>query len=184
LDITLLVEILGLAVALAMDAFAVSCGVGLAIKQPTGRQKFRLSWHFGLFQFLMPLVGWAAGHGLSDLISGFGKWLAFAILLLLGAKMSIDGLLARPVSYSSDPTRGASLVLLSIAVSIDALAVGFSLSLLGIGVFWPSIVIGLIAGGFTLVGLRLGASLAGRFERAALITGGVILIAIGIKSLF
>jgi putative Mn2+ efflux pump MntP len=183
LDITFAVEVLGIAVALAMDAFTVSCGVGLILGESSGRQQFRLSWHFGFFQFLMPIVGWLVGYAIAGLVSAFGKWLAFVILLLLGLKMIWSAAKRTPISNAADPTKGISLIFLSLAVSIDALAVGFSLSLIEVGVFWPSVVIGIVTSMFTLAGLRLGRALAGRFERPAMLAGGLILIAIGIKIL-
>jgi putative Mn2+ efflux pump MntP len=183
-DVVFAVEVLGIAVALAMDAFTVSCGVGLILRDVSGRQQFRLSWHFGFFQFLMPIVGWMAGYGIAGPAGAFGKWLAFAVLLLLGLKMIWSATKRTPISGAADPTRGISLVLLSLAVSIDALGVGFSLSLIEVGVFWPSVVIGIVTSMFTLVGLRLCRVIGSGFERPAMIVGGLILIAIGIKILF
>lgn len=184
MDIMFGLEVLGIAVALAMDAFAVACGVGLILGKPSKRQRFRLSWHFGLFQFLMPIAGWIIGYGIAGLVSSFGKWTAFAVLLLLGMKMIRSAVTHRPVSGAPDPTKGASLVFLSFAVSVDALAVGFSLSLIRAGIIWPSVVIGLVAATFTLLGLWLGTALAGKLDRPAMLIGGLILIAIGIKILF
>ncbi len=116
--------VLGIAVALAMDAFTVACSVGMLLGIPSKRQKFRLSWHFGLLQFLMPLIGWALGSGLAGFVASFGKWLAAGILVLLGLKIILSAVRNRDMAFASDPTRGLSLVFLSFAVSIDALAVG------------------------------------------------------------
>ncbi len=176
--------VFGIAVALAMDAFTVACGVGMLLGIPSGRQKFRLSWHFGLLQFIMPLLGWAVGSGLAGYLANFGKWLATGILILLGLKIIVSAVRNRRVSFAADPTRGLSLVFLSLAVSIDALAVGISLSLMRVGVLWPSVVIGVVAGVFTLAGMRIGRALARRSRRVAMVIGGAILIAIGIKIVF
>lgn len=184
MDLYFTFSVLGIAIALAVDAFTVACGVGLMLGDPSRRQSFRLSWHFGLFQFLMPLIGWGIGSGVAGVLTHYGKWLAFAVLAALGAKMILGAVRNRSLSFASDPTRGVSLIILSIAVSIDALGVGFSLSLIEVGVLWPSIVIGVVASLFTLLGLHLGRIISKRFEKTAMIIGGLVLVAIGIKFLF
>jgi putative Mn2+ efflux pump MntP len=176
-----IVEIVGLAIGLAMDAFAVAVAVGAALPRLTVRHYFRLGFHFGLFQALMPIVGWLAGRHVAEHTAAWDHWLAFGLLLFVGGKM----VLARPEEGRSgaaaDPTRGWSLVVLSIATSLDALAVGFSLALLGVAIVGPAAIIGGITGALTLAGMgagrRAGAWLGRWTEKA----GGVILIGIGIK---
>jgi len=174
-------EIVGIALALAMDAFAVALGVGAALGRPKGRQFFRLAWHFGLFQFMMPIVGWGAGRYVADFTGGFDHWVAFALLVFIGAKMIWEAVRSHDRRRSADPTRGLSLVALSVATSIDALAVGLTFAFLGVRVWEPAVVIGVVAGVLTLVGLAVGAGAGRLFGRWAEVAGGCVLIAIGVK---
>jgi putative Mn2+ efflux pump MntP len=179
-----LLALLGIAVGLAMDAFAVSIGIGLRAQHVSPRTTLRLAWHFGFFQFLMPVLGWIAGMSVARWISGFDHWIAFGLLAAVGGKMIYEALNGDDEQRAAkDPTRGASLVVLSIATSIDALAVGLSLALLGIEVWYPAIVIGVVAFAFTAVGLHLGRRFGTLFGQRMEILGGVILIGIGVKIL-
>jgi putative Mn2+ efflux pump MntP len=177
--------ILGLALALAMDAFAVSLGLGLSLKPVTGGQTFRLAFHFGLFQFLMPVVGWAAGESLIRYIEKYDHWVAFALLLGVGGKMIFESLRPEkePGFKRSDPTRGASLLVLSVATSLDALAVGLSLAALHVDIIFPALVIGVVAFAMTVLGMKIGPALGKIIGRRAELLGGVILILIGLKIL-
>jgi putative Mn2+ efflux pump MntP len=176
--------VMGIALALAMDAFAVALATGMVLRRVSGRQAFRLSFHFGLFQFLMPVIGWLAGRTIATRIATFDHWIVFALLMAVGGKMIKDGL-QRPSDEvtSADPTKGRSLIILSVATSLDALAVGMSMALLGVGIVFPSIVIGIVAAALTLVGLRLGRVLGQRFGHRMAIVGGVVLVAIGVRIL-
>ena len=115
-------NLLALAVALAMDAFAVAVAAGLAIKLLTKRHVFRLAFHFGLFQALMPTLGWTAGFALHRIIAAFDHWIAFGLLAFVGGKMIRDAFFGaeETLDASRDPTSGWSLVVLSVATSIDA----------------------------------------------------------------
>jgi putative Mn2+ efflux pump MntP len=179
-----LLSLLALAVALALDAFAVAVAVGAALKAVSGRQTFRLAWHFGLFQALMPILGWAAGRTVSGLLQAADHWVAFGILAFVGARMAA-GAFREQEARESDPTRGLTLLLLSIATSLDALAVGLSLSLLDVSIWWPATVIGVVAAAFTAAGLQAGrlAGSAARIGRWAELGGGVVLLLIGVKIL-
>jgi putative Mn2+ efflux pump MntP len=176
--------LLGIAVGLAMDAFAVALGVGLTLATVTRRQAFRLAWHFGLFQFLMPVLGWLAGRTVERQIAAVDHWIAFALLAGIGGKMLYesgrDGAEARA---AGDPTRGWSLLVLSVATSVDALAVGLSLGLLRVRIWYPAAVIGVVAALLTAAGLRLGKRLGAIFGRRMEALGGVVLLAIGVKIL-
>lgn len=178
-----LIDILMIAVALAMDAFTVALGVGLHLSargRVAPRQYFRLSFHFGLFQFLMPIVGWAAGTTVRQYIDAYAHWVAMILLWYIGVKMIREG--RKSDKYArEDPTRGMSLIVLSVATSIDALAMGLSLALLGVGIVYPSLVIGVVAAAFTLTGLFLGRWLGDRWRSKIAVLGGLILIGIGIK---
>jgi len=175
--------IVGLALALAMDAFAVSLGLGLSLRPASSGQTFRLAFHFGLFQFLMPVLGWAAGETLIRHIEKYDHWVAFALLLGVGGKMIFKSLKPEPSleSKRSDPTRGISLLVLSVATSLDALAVGLSLAALRVDIVVPAIVIGSVAFAMTALGMKIGPTLGRIIGRRAELLGGAILILIGIK---
>lgn len=178
------VTLFGIAVALAMDAFAVALGTGMALERLTGRHLFRLGFHFGLFQALMPVIGWLAGLTVQRWIADYDHWLAFGLLGFVGGKMIYEAVHGGDEEESSsDPTRGLSLVLLSVATSIDALAVGLSLAMLGIGIWMPALVIGLVAGAFTVAGMLLGRRVGATWGPRVEVFGGLVLIAIGLKIL-
>jgi putative Mn2+ efflux pump MntP len=179
-----LLTLLGIAVGLAMDAFAVSIGIGLGSPKVGGRTTMRLAWHFGLFQFLMPVIGWLAGLSVERWISGVDHWIAFGLLAAIGGHMIYEALWGdADARAAKDPTRGASLVVLSVATSIDALAVGLSLALLGVEIWWPAVVIGIVAFAFTAAGLHIGRRFGALFGRRMEVVGGIILIAIGARIL-
>ncbi len=176
--------LLGIAVGLAMDAFAVAIGVGLTLERVSPRQVFRLAWHFGLFQALMPILGWLAGISIEAWISPLDHWIAFGLLAAIGGKMIYEAIRDQPEKETAaDPTKGLSLVVLSVATSIDALAVGLSLAVLGVDIWYPAVVIGLVASAFTIVGMGLGQRFGALLGRRMEIVGGLILIAIGVKIL-
>ena len=177
------ITLLGLALALAMDAFAVALGTGAVLRQLTGRQLFRLSFHFGLFQALMPVIGWLAGQTIVQWVSSWDHWLAFSLLALVGGRMIYEACSADEKVDDRDPTKGLSLVLLSIATSIDALAVGFSLSIIGVSIWMPALVIGLVAGVLTVIGMLMGGRIGARWGSRVEILGGLVLIAIGTRIL-
>lgn len=175
--------LLAIAVGLAMDAFAVAIGAGLQLCQVTKRQTFRLAWHFGLFQAFMPVLGWLAGLTLVEYIEPVDHWIAFALLAFIGGKMIYEALKDEGETDRCDPTKGWTLVMLSVATSIDALAVGLSLAVLGVDIWYPAIVIGIVAGVLTIVGLQLGTRFGALLGRRMEIAGGIILIGIGVKIL-
>lgn len=177
--------ILGIALALALDAFAVSLGLGLSLKPATGGQTFRLAFHFGLFQFLMPVIGWGVGETIIRYIERYDHWIAFALLLGVGGRMIFESFKPEKESDSarSDPTKGVSLLVLSIATSLDALAVGLSLAALHVAIVYPAVIIGLVAFGMTVAGMKLGPALGKVIGRRAELLGGLVLIFIGIKIL-
>ena len=177
---------LALAVALAMDAFAVSIASGVALKSVSPRQTFRLAWHFGLFQALMPVIGWGAGLTVRSRIEAFDHWIAFGLLLFVAQGMLRSAFKGEaPDENTKDPTKGMTMVMLSVATSIDALAVGLSLSMINVSIWTPALIIGLVAGAFTTAGMHLG-KLIGRvsqLSRWAEMAGGIVLLAIGLNIL-
>ncbi len=175
--------ILMIAVSLAMDATAVCLGVGTTEHATGGRARFRLAFHFGLFQFLMPVAGWFAGITIAPLVSAFAPWLSFGLLAFVGGRMIRSGLDPNSDCYPDDPTRGWTLVMLSVATSIDALAVGMSLALQNVTVWFPAVVIGVVTSSLSLAGLLFGNQLGQRFGKRMEILGGVVLIIIGLRIL-
>jgi len=177
-----ILTLLGIALALAMDAFAVALGTGMSLAALTGRHLFRLGFHFGLFQALMPVVGWLAGLSVQQQVAAWDHWIAFGLLVFVGGKMLKEAFAAEEhKAQASDPTRGMNLVVLSVATSIDALAVGFSLSLLGVAIWWPALVIGLVAGVLTVAGMLIGRRAGDHWGPRVEILGGLVLIGIGVK---
>ena len=180
------INILLLAVALAMDAFAVSIAAGVTLKSVSPRQTFRLAWHFGLFQAMMPVIGWSAGLTVRSHIEAFDHWVAFGLLLFVAQGMLRSALKGdADEADPKDPTRGMTMVMLSVATSIDALAVGLSLSIVNVSIWTPALIIGLVAGAFTTVGMHLGKIIGSvaSLSRWAELTGGIVLLAIGLNIL-
>ncbi|MGD9289322.1 MAG: manganese efflux pump MntP family protein [Desulfobacterales bacterium] len=182
----ILFNIIAIAAALSMDAFAVSVATGATLKHISARQTFRLSWHFGLFQAMMPVIGWSAGLSVRTLIESFDHWVAFGLLALVGTNMIREALRPKaPDETKKDPTKGISLVMLSVATSIDALAIGFGLSMLNLNIWISAIIIGLVAGLVTMVGIHLGEKLGSvlLLKQCSGVIGGIILLAIGVNIL-
>lgn len=175
--------LLGLSVGLAMDAFAVAIVVGMTVDTVTPRHVFRLGFHFGLFQFMMPIIGWLAGAELAEHLGQYDHWAAFALLAYVGGKMLWEAWSEEEAKSESDPTRGLQLVTLSVATSIDALAVGMSMALIGVSIWFPSVVIGVVAAGLTCLGITFGARIGARWGRWAEVVGGIVLILIGLRVL-
>jgi len=175
--------LIGLALALAMDAFAVALGTALTLPRLTGRHLFRFGWHFGLFQALMPILGWFAGLTVQSWLAPVDHWVAFGLLAFVGGRMIREARQGEATALRSDPTRGWSLIMLSIATSIDALAVGLSLAMLKVSIWIPALVIGLVAALLTVLGMLLGRRLGERWSDRVAICGGLILIGIGVKIL-
>lgn len=173
-------EVLLVAISMAMDAFAVCLVAGSLNKASSARPAFRLSFHFGLFQFIMPVLGWLAGWTVEPLIRGYDHWIAFGLLAFVGLRM-IQAAMQGEEMQPSDPSRGWTLVVLSVAVSIDALAVGLSLGVLGLSVWYPALIIGLVTGLLSLLGLRLGQQFGSKLGKPVEIVGGLVLIGIGLR---
>lgn len=178
-----IITIFLLAVGLGIDAFSVAIGIGAANRKKSWTPVLRLSLAFGLFQFVMPLIGWLAGSTVVDMIQAFDHWIAFALLAIVGGKMIWEGFEKESDEEESDQTRGWPLLLLSIATSIDALAVGFSFSLLKTPILFPAAIIGVVCFVMTAVGMIFGKGLARIFGKKVEIIGGLVLIGIGVKIL-
>ena len=178
-----LLSIILIAAALAMDAFSVSVSAGIIIKDPDFRHYFRLSFHFGFFQFIMPIAGYLAGIHIETYISNYDHWIAFALLSFIGIKMIRESFSKEERGIDKmDPSRGINLIILAVATSIDALAVGLSIGVLNKPILFPSIIIGVTCSLFSIIGIRIGRKISSISKKAEII-GGVVLILIGIKIL-
>lgn len=181
-----------LALALSADAFAVSAASGVRIQQVRFAQAFRMAACFGFFQAIMPMIGWLLGYTVRDYIEQFDHWIAFGLLAFIGlhmfweARESGDCCSESSTEDDKDPTKGKVLMILGIATSIDALAVGLSISVLKDPIVVPALIIGLITFCISFFGVYLGAlsSKNSFVSKYASIIGGVMLIGIGVKILF
>lgn len=180
------VELLFVAVGLSMDAFAVSVCKGLGMRSVRWRQAAVIALFFGLFQALMPVIGWLLGTQFSRFVEPVDHWVAFVLLAAIGAKMLWDAF--------HEPDEGQScsvdqrldlreLLLLAVATSIDALAVGITFAFLGVDILLASVLIGLTTFILSFAGVWIGCQFGSRFERGATVAGGVVLIGIGLKIL-
>jgi putative Mn2+ efflux pump MntP len=192
-------ETILIAVGLGMDAMSVSAAIGVKWHGP--RQKFRLAWHMGVFQFAMPLAGWLLGAAMAGVVQSVGTYVASGLVFLLGLKMLWEALKTHPGEvaedaehavadvlhrHPKDPTRGWSLLVLSVATSIDALVVGVSLALqdaAGWGIWAAAGVIGMVAAAMALIGVVLGKRIGRAIGRPAEIAGAVVLMGLAVSFL-
>ena len=170
-----------ISIGLAMDALAVSLGIGTAGQIPTLRGKIRLAAHFGIFQSGMTALGWLAGETIVHYVKGFDHWIAFALLGYVGINLIRAGFDKDGKAFEQDPSTGKVLVMLSFATSIDALAVGLSIVFLKIPILLSVVMIGLVALLLSAVGLFAGIHLGETFGKRMEILGGLILLGIGIR---
>lgn len=178
-------EVLVIAIALAMDAFAVAVATGLRLRCSMG-QTLRMATAFGGFQFVMPVIGWGLGLSVRSYIEGFDHWVAFIMLAFVGGKMIYESFKSEE-NECIDPTKGLTLLMLAIATSIDAMAVGISLAVLQIDIWYPAVVIGLVCFIITAVGMHIGRLVIrgdSTLAEKANFAGGVVLVAIGIRILY
>ncbi len=179
-------EITLIAIALGVDAAVVAISSGIGLPTVTWRHVFRLAWHFGFFQGAMIAVGALAGYSISGWMGAWDHWVAFGLLALVGGRMIWNAVRHDHESAAKpDPTRGFTLVLLSLATSIDALAVGVSMSLMDRPILVSALVVGVVAGAMTVGGVRLGqfvkrAMVVGQWAEAV---GGLVLLGIGARIL-
>jgi putative Mn2+ efflux pump MntP len=176
--------LIGIAVGLSMDALAVSVTNGIMIKKLQVKHAFRIAFSFGFFQAIMPLIGWAAGITFSTYIKSFDHWVAFGLLLIVGSRMIWESYQS---SKSDEAMRNClhfpTLLALSIATSLDALAVGVSFAFLDMTIWIPILVIGFITFVICFIGVLLGNKLAPILGNKLGIIGGLVLIGIGINIL-
>ena len=174
-------SLLGLAFALATDTFAVAIVTALTPQRITARHRFRLGFHFGLFQGLMLLLGWLFGSAAYAFLFISNHWIAFGLLAFVGGRMIWGAMQAQAPCVLPDRTRGWDLVLLSVATSLDALAAGLSLAMIHVAIMAPTIVVGAVAAAATLLGMGIGRRIGSLWGQRVELVGGCILIAIGIR---
>ena len=182
-----LVEFLLLGVGLAMDAFAVSICKGLAMRKVNKKQAVVIALFFGGFQAIMPIVGWFLCKGFQNYIEAFDHWIAFALLAFIGMKMIIETLSEKEedvvVEKMDPPLDMKEMLMLAIATSIDALAVGISLAALDRPIVESATIIGVVTFIISIVGVYIGNFFGNRYKKRAELAGGLILVLIGVKIL-
>lgn len=175
--------VLLVALGLSMDAFAVAVASGVASRRIEVVNALKIAFFFGGFQAIMPTIGWVAGIGLRGLISGFDHWFAFGLLTIIGLRMIYEAIRRKPPEERIDPTKFFVLLVLAIATSIDALAVGLSLSFLKVSIVMPAVIIGCVTFALSFAGVFIGKFAGHVFERKIEVLGGLILLAIGVRIL-
>ena len=174
------IELLLISVGLAMDAFAVSVGKGMTVKRVRPYHALNAGAWFGAFQALMPIIGFFVGRSFADYVVSVDHWIAFGLLIIIGVNM-----IREAISGEEEVVDGnfgvRTMLIMAIATSIDALAVGISMAFLHVNIWISVAVIGIVTFAISAAGVYLGASFGSRLGSKAGIVGGVILIAIGIK---
>lgn len=177
-----ILTIVMIALGLAMDAFAVSVSSGITIKDLKPRHGAKIAVFFGGFQAMMPLLGWLLGIGFKDYIEKYDHWIAFALLGFIGVKMLKESM-DDDCEYISDPLKNRVLLMLAIATSIDAMAVGVSFAFLKTSILSASLIIGVITYVICFAGVYIGNRFGCLFQKKAEIAGGIVLVLIGFKIL-
>jgi len=177
-----MIEVFLLAIALSMDAFAVSIGLGSKRKGKAASLAMMSGVYFGLFQALMPLIGYLGGKGVLGWVESFAPWIAFCLLALIGGKMIYESF-AEGIEEDITTITHRVMLMLAIATSIDAMAAGFALTLLDVGPFIACLIIGVTTFCFSWAGVLIGIRSGTWLESRAELFGGVVLVLIGLKIL-
>ena len=180
-----IISLLAISVALSMDAFSVSICKGLATRKFSFKTALLCGLWFGAFQALMPLIGYFLGAQFEHLIKAFDHWIAFGLLLLIGINMIKEAMSDDDDDENVDSCDCGfkTMLMMAVATSIDALAVGVSFAFLSVNIWKSVLVIGVTTFLFSFVGVRIGNIFGSRYSKAAEITGGLILIGLGVKIL-
>jgi putative Mn2+ efflux pump MntP len=178
-----IVEIILLGISLAMDAFAVSICKGLSMKKIDWKKAIIIGLYFGVFQALMPIIGYFLGATFESLVTNIDHWIAFGLLALIGGNMVKEGLQDEESDNCNDNVDFKTMIVLAIATSIDALAVGITFAFLKVNVPLAVTIIGVITFIISLIGVKIGNKFGNKYENKAEIAGGIVLILIGLKIL-
>ncbi len=173
-----------IALSLAMDSFAVSLGIGTTQKDINPRAIARMAFHMAFFQGAITFLGWLAGSTIADLIASFDHWVALVLLSFVGLKMIKEGLDVEEDCFRRNPTKGGYMLVLCIATSIDAFAVGLSMAMIEVNILLASLLVGGVTLVLSTVGMLIGSGLGTRFGKRMEILGGVLLNLIGLRVLF
>lgn len=177
-----LLETIFVSVSLAMDAFAVAICKGLSMKEMNWKNAFVIAIYFGVFQMSMPIVGYVLGSGFSDWIKDIDHWIAFILLSFIGIKMITEAF--DKEEQINDKVDFNTMVMLAIATSIDALAIGITYAFLNAkNIMFSFVLIGAITFIVSLIGVKIGNKFGDKYGRKAELIGGFILVFIGIKIL-
>lgn len=177
------IELIIIAVGVSMDAFAISVCKGLSVRRLRPSYVVSAAAWFGGFQALMPLIGYFIGISFADMVSDIDHWIAFVLLAIIGGKMIKEACQKDEDNEFNPDFSFKTMFLLAVATSIDALAVGVSFACLRVDIWTSILVIGLMTGAFSALGVLLGHMFGSRFKSKAEFLGGLILVAIGIKIL-
>ena len=176
-------SLLMLAVGLSMDAFAVAVCKGLALKKITFRHALIVGLWFGIFQALMPLLGYLLAAQFKDAIAAYDHWIAFVLLVLIGGNMIREALFEKEEAETDSALSFRSMLPLAVATSIDALAVGVTFAFLDVRIVPSVTLIGITTLILSMIGVKAGSLFGAKYEKKAEIFGGVILILLGVKTL-
>ncbi len=182
-----IITLILIALSLSLDAFAVAVATGTTLKTLkvsfAFRYTMRVALFFGLFQAIMPMIGWFAGKGIMKYIEKWDHFVILGILFIIGCKMIYESIFLKEEKKENKILSFYELFILAIATSLDALAIGISLSLLNVSIFFSAFVIGIITFIVSAIGVKIGKTLGHLFENKLAIVGGLVLIGIGIKIL-
>ena len=175
-------EIIIISIGLAMDAFAISLCKGLSLKKVSYKKSLIVGLYFGIFQAIMPLIGYFCAYNFIDIIEKYDHWITFFLLIIIGTKMIKDSILKDDIL--DDDLNIKKMIPLSLATSIDALAIGISFSFLKVNIISSIILIGIITFVLSFIGMSIGIKIKNKYQNKALILGGFLLIVMGFKILF
>jgi len=177
------IEIILIAIGLSMDAFAVSITLGLSVQKPSFKQYLLPGVYFGFFQALMPLIGYFAGSLFAERIQKFEHWIAFGLLAIIGANMIKESFSKEEEKQDDNKFKFINMLLLAVATSIDALAIGVTFAFFKINIYAATAIIGLTTFCISICGVKIGNIFGVKFKSKAELLGGIVLIALGLKIL-
>lgn len=177
-----IIELFLIGIGLAMDAFAVSICKGLSMKKMEWKKAVIIGLYFGGFQALMPIIGYVLGIGFEETIKNIDHWIAFILLFIIGGNM-IREAISKKEEEADDRVDFKTMVVLAIATSIDALAIGVTFAFLNVNIYLAVSIIGTITFVISIIGVKIGNVFGDKYESKAEITGGIILILLGFKIL-
>lgn len=184
MQLTEFITFLLLAIGLSFDSFAVSVTCGIMKKEIRFSQALVVAGSLAFFQALFPLIGWFIGKSLQSFLDNLDHWIAFALLTIIGIRMIIEGARKMEIIKEINPLRWNVILGLSVATSIDALAVGLSFGFLEVNMVYPVFIIGAVTFLAAMLGMLFGKNISGEKSHRSIIVGGVILVLIGLKILF